>query len=639
MENRFLPICRKDMLERGWEQVDFVYITGDAYVDHPSFGASIITRVLEDMGFNVAFLAQPDFHSVNDFKRFGEPRLGFLVSAGNIDSMVAHYTVAKRKRNYDYYSPGGKMGLRPDRATLVYSKKIREAYPETAIILGGLEASLRRFGHYDYWDDTVMKSLLVESGADILTYGMGENILRRIAELLNKNIPVNKIRDVRGTVWLGQRNDKIHFEVGGSWDFESVKNDKKEYAKAFALQYKNQDNISGKALVEYYGDKMLVQNPPMSPLTREELDEVYALPYMRNYHFSYEAQGGVPAIEEVKFSLTHNRGCFGGCNFCALAFHQGRSVRSRSIKSVVEEAKLLTAMPDFKGYINDVGGPTANFRGPACDKQLKSGVCAERKCLAPTPCKNLKADHSEYIELLTEIEKLPKVKKVFIRSGIRFDYLLADKSPSGNAFFKKLVKDHVSGQLKVAPEHCSESVLKLMGKPEFSVYEKFRNRYFELTKSFNKEQYLVPYLMSSHPGSKLQDAIKLSEFIRKWNYNPEQVQDFYPTPGTASTVMFYTGLDPFTLNEVYVPRSPEEKRMQRALLQCKDPKNADLVRKALKIARREDLIGNSKNCLVAPSYKDRVEKARQNNKIKSLKNSSHQNNKKQTKRNTKGKRR
>ncbi|MBQ6935216.1 MAG: YgiQ family radical SAM protein, partial [Clostridia bacterium] len=425
---------------------------------------------------------------------------------------------------------------------------------------------------------------------------------------------------------------------GGSWDFETVKNDKKEYAKAFALQYKNQDSISGKALVEFYGDKMLVQNPPMSPLTQEELDEVYALPYMRDYHFSYEKLGGVPAIEEVKFSLTHNRGCFGGCNFCALAFHQGRSVRSRSIESVVEEARLLTTMPDFKGYINDVGGPTANFREPACEKQLKSGVCADKKCLAPAPCKNLKADHSEYIELLTQIERLPKVKKVFIRSGIRFDYLLVDKSPSGNAFFKKLVKDHVSGQLKVAPEHCSESVLKLMGKPEFSVYEKFRNRYFELTKSFNKEQYLVPYLMSSHPGSKLQDAIKLSEFIRRWNYNPEQVQDFYPTPGTASTVMFYTGLDPFTLNEVYVPRSPEEKRMQRALLQCKDPKNADLVRKALKIAHREDLIGNTKNCLVVPSYKDRVEKAKHINKQKSLKNTSRQNNKMQTKRNTKGKR-
>ena len=401
------------------------------------------------------------------------------------------------------------------------------------------------------------------------------------------------------------------------------------------MQYKNQDSVSGKALVEYYGDKKLVQNPPMEPLTREELDEVYNLPYMRDYHFSYKDKGGVPAIEEVKFSLTHNRGCFGGCNFCALAFHQGRSVRSRSIESVVSEAKLLTELPDFKGYINDVGGPTANFRGPACEKQLKSGVCADKKCLAPSPCKNLKADHSEYIELLYQIEKLPKVKKVFIRSGIRFDYLLADKSPSGNAFFKKLVKDHVSGQLKVAPEHCSPNVLKLMGKPEFSVYEKFRNRYFELTKSFNKEQYLVPYLMSSHPGSRLQDAIKLSEFIKKWNYNPEQVQDFYPTPGTASTVMFYTGLDPFTLNEVYVPRSPEEKRMQRALLQCRDPKNAELVRKALIKAKREDLIGYSKNCLVAPSYKDRVEKARQGAKTNNRKNNSKQNNKMKSKRNNK----
>ncbi len=619
-ENKFLPTTKKEMEALGWSEPDFIYVSGDAYVDHPSFGSAIITRVLEDMGFKVAFLSQPDFNSLKDFKRFGEPRLAFLVSAGNIDSMVAHYTVAKRKRNYDYYSAGGKTGLRPDRATICYSQKIKEAYPASTVILGGLEASLRRFSHYDYWSDSIMKSVLIDSGADILTYGMGENILRRIAELLDKNIPINKIRDVRGTVWLGKRDDKVHFDIGGSWDFKDIKESKRKYAEAFALQYKNQDSISGKALVEYYGDKMLVQNPPMMPLSREELDEVYRLPYVRDYHFSYKDKGGVPAIEEVKFSLTHNRGCFGGCNFCALAFHQGRSVRSRSIESVVEEAKLLTEMPDFKGYINDVGGPTANFREPACEKQLKSGVCTERKCLAPTPCKNLKADHSEYIELLKKIEKLPKVKKVFIRSGIRFDYLLADKSPSGNEFFKKLVKDHVSGQLKVAPEHCSESVLRLMGKPDFKVYENFRNRYFELTKSFNKEQYLVPYLMSSHPGSKLSDAIKLSEFIRKWNYNPEQVQDFYPTPGTASTVMFYTGLDPFTLNEVYVPSSPEEKRMQRALLQYKDPKNADLVRKALKIAKREDLIGYSKNCLVAPSYKERVENARKNqNKSKNQK--------------------
>ncbi len=606
----FLPITLKEVEERGWAEVDFVYVCGDAYVDHPSFGAAIITRVLEAQGFNVAFLAQPKFNNCDDFKRFGKPRLGFLVSAGNIDSMVAHYSVAKRKRNYDYYSPGGKFGLRPDRATEVYCKLIREAYPDTAIIIGGLEASLRRFAHYDYWDDKILESLLVSSGADILTYGMGENIIRKIAQLLDKGVPINKIRDVRGTVWLGERGDKIHYDYTGEWDIEHLKTDKEYYAKAFAVQYKNQDSVYGKALVEYYGDKMLVQNPPMPPLEREELDEVYDLPFMRTYHPSYEKEGGVPAITEVQFSLTHNRGCFGGCNFCALAFHQGRSVRSRSIESVVEEAKLLTEMKGFKGYINDVGGPTANFRYPACDKQIKSGVCADKKCLAPEPCKNLKADHSEYIRLLSEIEKIPKIKKVFIRSGIRFDYLCADKSPSGNAFFKKLVKDHVSGQLKVAPEHCSGNVLRLMGKPDFKVYEKFKDRYFELTKSFGLEQYLVPYLMSSHPGSTLSDAVKLAEYIKRWNYNPEQVQDYYPTPGTASTVMFYTELDPFTMKKVYVPKTPEEKRMQRALLQCGDPKNADLVRTALRACHREDLIGFDKRCLVTPSYRDRVEQAK-----------------------------
>ena len=607
---KFLPVTLKEVEERGWAEVDFVYVCGDAYVDHPSFGAAIITRVLEAQGLNVAFLAQPKLYNCEDFTRFGKPRLGFLVSAGNIDSMVAHYTVAKRKRSYDYYSPGGKFGLRPDRATEVYCRLIREAYPDSPIIIGGLEASLRRFAHYDYWEDKVIESLLVSSGADILTYGMGENIIRKIAQLLDKGVPVNKIRDVRGTVWLGEKGDKIHFDYTGEWDSQKLKTDKAYYAEAFSVQYKNQDSAYGKALVEYYGDKMLVQNPPMPPLEREELDEVYALPFMRTYHPSYEKDGGVPAITEVQFSLTHNRGCFGGCNFCALAFHQGRSVRSRSIESVVEEAKLLTQMKDFKGYINDVGGPTANFRYPACEKQIKSGVCANKKCLAPEPCKNLKADHSEYIKLLSEIEKIPKIKKVFIRSGIRFDYLQADKTPSGNAFFKKLVKDHVSGQLKVAPEHCSGNVLRLMGKPDFKVYEKFRDRYFELTKSFGMEQYLVPYLMSSHPGSTLQDAVKLSEHIKRWNYNPEQVQDFYPTPGTASTVMFYTEIDPFTMKKVYVPKTADEKRMQRALLQCGDPKNADLVRTALKMCHREDLIGFDKKCLVKPSYKDRVEQAK-----------------------------
>ncbi len=608
----FFPVNKAQMEERGWEQPDFVYVCGDAYVDHPSFGAAIICRVLESMGFNICFLAQPDFKSEKAFTEFGEPRLGFLVSAGNIDSMVAHYTVSKHKRDYDYYSPGGKTGKRPDRATIVYTKLIKKAYPDVPVILGGLEASLRRFGHYDYWSDSVMKSVLVDSGADILTYGMGENIIRRIASLLDKGVPINKIRDVRGTVWLGKKGDKIHFDIGGQWDFNDIKTNKEEYARTFALQYKNQDSISGKALVEYYGDKMLVQNPPMKPLEREELDEVYGLPFMRDYHPSYEKDGGVPAIEEVKFSITHNRGCFGGCNFCALAFHQGRTVRSRSIESVVNEARLLTTLKGFKGYINDIGGPTANFRKPACEKQLKYGVCPDRKCLAPEPCRNLQADHSEYIELLKSVESVPGIKKVFIRSGVRYDYLLADKTPSGNAFFKKLVKDHVSGQLKVAPEHCSGDVLSLMGKSDFKVYEKFKDRYFELTKSFNKEQYIVPYLMSSHPGSTLKDAVKLAEYIKKWNYNPKQVQDYYPTPGTASTVMFYTGINPFTMKKVFVPKEDEEKRMQRALLQCADPKNAELVRKALHICHREDLIGFSEKSLVKPSYNDRVKSARKN---------------------------
>ena len=611
---QFLPVCAADVAERGWAEVDFVYVCGDAYVDHPSFGAAIITRVLEAEGFNVAFLAQPDFRSADDFTRFGKPRLGFLVSAGNIDSMVAHYTVSKHRRNYDYYSPGGKTGLRPDRAVDTYCRLIREAYPDSPIIIGGLEASLRRFAHYDYWSNKMVKSVLVSSGADILTYGMGENIIRRIAALLDKGVPVNKIRDVRGTVFLAKRGDKIHYPVGAEWDFSKISTDKRAYAEAFATQYKNQDSCYGKALAEYYGDLMLVQNPPMPPLERAELDKVYSLPFMRTYHPMYEKDGGVPAINEVRFSITHNRGCFGGCNFCALAFHQGRSVRSRSIENVVDEAKLLTTLPDFKGYINDVGGPTANFRKPACEKQLKSGVCADRKCLSPEPCKNLKADHSEYVELLEKIEELPKIKKVFIRSGIRYDYLMADRTPSGSAFFKKLVRDHVSGQLKVAPEHCSQNVLRLMGKPDFSVYNRFKDRYFDLCRSYGLEQYIVPYLMSSHPGSTLADAVKLAEYIKRWGYNPEQVQDFYPTPGTASTVMFYTGLDPFTMKEVYVPRTAAEKAMQRALLQCGDPKNADTVRKALHICRREDLIGFGDKCLVKPAYKDKVQNAKQNGK-------------------------
>lgn len=597
MSNRFLPITPEEIKELGWDRPDFVYVCGDAYVDHPSFGAAIITRVLEAAGFRIAFLAQPDYKSCEDFKKFGRPRLGFLVSAGNIDSMVAHYTAAKKKRSSDYYSPGGKAGKRPDRATIVYCNRIREAYGDVPIIIGGLEASLRRFAHYDYWSDSIRRSILVDSRADILTYGMGENILLRIAALLDKGVPVKKIRDVRGTVYLCPEGEKIHYPVAAEFDYNTLKADKRKYAEAFGIQYKNQDSINGQAIVEHYDGKILVQNPPMPPLEREELDRVYALPYMRTYHPIYEKDGGVPAIEEVRFSLTHNRGCFGGCNFCALAFHQGRTVRSRSIESVVAEAKKITEMPDFKGYIHDVGGPTANFRYPACKKQLKDGVCSARKCLAPTPCKNLVADHSEYIKLLEAIEALPRVKKVFIRSGIRFDYLLADPDES---FFKKLVRDNVSGQLKVAPEHCSSAVLRCMGKPDFDVYQKFRKRYFELTKSIGKEQYLVPYLMSSHPGSTLKDALELALCLKRDHYAPEQVQDYYPTPGTASTVMFYTGIDPLTMKSVYVATDYHEKQLQRALLQYNRPQNAHLVREALIKLGREDLIGYGPECLVLP---------------------------------------
>ncbi len=597
MNTEFLPLTRADMDARGWDRPDFVYVSGDAYVDHPSFGAAIITRVLEAEGFRVAFLSQPDYKSCDAFKEFGKPRLGFLVSAGNIDSMVAHYTVSKKKRSYDYYSPGGKMGKRPDRAVIVYCNRIREAYGDVPIILGGLEASLRRFAHYDYWDDKVRRSVLVDSRADLLTYGMGENILRRIAKLLDKGVPIKKIHDVRGTVYLTTRDDKPHFEVAGAWDYDELKTNKKLLAEAFGVQYKNTDSVSGKALVEYYDAKMLVQNPPMPPLERDELDAVYALPYTRKVHPSYDKDGGVPAIAEVETSITHNRGCFGGCNFCALAFHQGRTVRSRSIESVVAEAKLITESPNFKGYINDVGGPTANFRSPACKKQLEHGVCTHRKCLAPKPCPNLEVDHSEYIELLKAVERVPKVKKVFIRSGIRFDYVMADKNED---FFKKLVRDHVSGQLKVAPEHCANNVLTCMGKPNIEVFESFKKRYFELTKSIGKEQYLVPYLMSSHPGSRLEDAVELACYLKTWGYAPEQVQDFYPTPGTASTVMYYTGIDPLTMKPVWCAVDYHDKKLQRALLQWSKPENAPLVREALKKCHREDLIGFTKECLVKP---------------------------------------
>lgn len=594
-ENKFLPVCYDGMKEYGWDRPDFVYVIGDAYVDHPSFGPAIISRVLENAGFRVCILSQPDYKSADAFKEFGRPRLGFLVSAGNIDSMVAHYTVSKKKRNYDYYSPGGKAGNRPDRAVIVYCNRIREAYGDVPIIIGGLEASLRRFAHYDFWDNKVRRSILVDSRADILTYGMGENILIRLAELLDKGVPIKKIHDVRGTVYLTSPDDKIHFPYVNTYTYDELKTDKEAYANAYKIQYLNQDSISGKAVVEYYDNKMLVQNPPMRPLEREELDKVYSLPYMRTYHPSYKKDGGVPAIEEVRFSITHNRGCFGGCNFCALTFHQGRTVRSRSIQSCVQEARLISQMPDFKGYIHDVGGPTANFRYPACDKQLKDGVCLNRKCLAPTPCKNLKADHTEYIKLLNAIKAVDGVKRVFIRSGIRYDYMLADKDP---AFFKKLVTDHVSGQLKVAPEHICDNVLALMGKPSVNVYEKFKSLYFKYSSECGKEQYIVPYLMSSHPGSTLNDALELALYLKKNGIRPEQVQDFYPTPGTVSTVMYYTGINPLNGKKVYCTTDYKEKQMQRALLQYNKKENYDLIREAIKLCSREELIGNGKDCLI-----------------------------------------
>ena len=597
--SEFLPITPADVASRNWSEVDFVYVTGDAYVDHPSFGVSIISRVLESEGYRVAILSQPDYKSCEDFKRFGRPRLGFLVTSGNIDSMVAHYTVSKKKRTYDYYSPGGKAGLRPDRAVIVYSNRIREAYGDVPIIIGGLEASLRRFAHYDYWDDRVRRSILVDSRADILTYGMGENILTRIAKLLDKGVPIKKIRDVRGCVFLAKKGEKVYFDSIETADYDVLKTDKKAYASAFALQYKNTDSVHGKAIIEYYGDKMLVQNPPMPPLSREELDKVYSLPYARDYHPDYESVGGVPAITEVKFSITHNRGCFGACNFCAIAFHQGREVRSRSVESVVNEARLIAKMPDFKGYINDVGGPTANFRYPSCDKQAECGVCPNKKCLAPKPCKNLKVDHTEYADMLSEIESIDGIKKVFVRSGIRFDYLIYDEDDS---FFEQLVRHHVSGQLKVAPEHCAANALAMMGKPSIDVFEKFKKKYFALSEKAGLEQYLVPYLMSSHPGATMKDAVEMALWLKKWGYSPEQVQDFYPTPGTISTVMYYTGIHPMTGKSVYVTTDYREKQLQRALLQFSKPENANLVREALRKAGREDLIGNDPECLVRNAF-------------------------------------
>lgn len=579
-------------LPEGTSQVDFVYVNGDAYVDHPSFGAAIITRLLEDAGFTVGMIAQPEWKSAfkNGSKmgvcRFGKPRLGFLVSAGNIDSMVAHYTASKKKRSDDYYSPDKEAGHRPDRATIVYCNRIRQAYGNVPIIIGGLEASLRRFAHYDYWDNKVRRSILIDSGADILSYGMGEYSILTLAKLLDKGVPIEKLRDIKGTVVKVPLDYTPNYDCIETYSYETLKTDKKAYADAFKIQYSNSDS-HGKALVEYYDNCKIVQNPPAPILSRDELDKVYSLPYTRTWHPYYDKFGGIAALDEVEFSVTHNRGCFGGCAFCAIAYHQGRNVVSRSKESVLAEAKLLTTLPRFKGYIHDVGGPTANFRyGPCKDvRDGKRGVCNNRRCLAPALCKNLIVDHTEYVDILREMRKIPGIKKVFVRSGVRFDYVVADKD---NTFLNELVRNHVSGQLKVAPEHISAKVLSKMGKPNVEVYNTFCNRYFECTKKAGLEQYLVPYLMSSHPGSTINEAIDLALYLKKNNIRPEQVQDFYPTPSTASTTMYYTGIDPFSGNEVYIPDSYEEKKIQRALLQYNRPENKALVKKAIDNSGRHD---------------------------------------------------
>ncbi len=613
----FLPITKKEMQNYGWQQPDFIIVTGDAYVDHPSFGTAIISRVLQHNGYKVCIIPQPK--SASDYTRFGAPRLAFLVNGGNIDSMVAHYTAAKKRRSDDSYTPGGKAGARPDRATIVYCKKLREIFGDVPIAIGGVEASLRRFAHYDYWDDAVRPSILIESSADLLMYGMGEKHIVEIANRLAGGEKISELQNILGTCFKIKASDFSYIE--GSREcpsFEMVKenteNGKKQYAIATKIQHDEMDAVRGKTVIQKHGDLILVQNPPIPPLNEAEMDEVYSLPFMRDYHPSYEAMGGVPAISEVKFSIIHNRGCFGNCNFCSLAYHQGRVISARSHESVIKEAKKITQMDDFKGYIHDVGGPTANFRKPACKGQLQRGACADKKCLAPTMCPAVEVDHSDYLKLLRELRKLPKVKKVFIRSGIRFDYLIADKNEE---FFKELINHHVSGQLKVAPEHCSNNVLKYMGKPPIEVYNKFEKRFYELTKSVGKQQYLVPYLMSSHPGSAMKDAIELAVFLKRNNLHPEQVQDFYPTPGTISTAMFYTGLDPNTLKPVYVPKTAKEKAEQRALLQYFKPENRQLVMSALKKCGRYDLIGTGKNCLIAP---DKNEKNTPQKKKKTIRN-------------------
>lgn len=627
----FLPMNIKEVKARGWDEVDFVYVMGDSYVDHPSFGAAIITRVLEDCGYKVAVLSQPDWKNDADFLQFGKPRLGFFVTAGNIDSMVAHYTVAKRKRSDDAYTAGGKNGKRPDRAVTVYSNIIRRLYPDSVIIIGGLEASLRRFAHYDYWKNTVMPSVLFDSKADIISYGMGELQTIEMAKRLSEGYPVEALYDIRGICYAVKTSDYVPKTVVELPSYERVCESKKDYAIAARKELEEADAVRGKTLIQRHGNYILIQNPPMQPLNTKQLDYVYSLPYERWYPQCYEKLGGVPGIQEVLFSITHNRGCFGACNFCSLAFHQGRAVTVRSKQSVIDEAKAFLNDKRFKGYISDVGGPTANFRLPSCEKQKKAGLCKSRKCLAPTPCPNMQVSHTEYLDILRELRKLDGIKKVFIRSGIRFDYLMEDQS---DEFFEELVKYHISGQLRVAPEHCSAAVLDRMGKPHIETYKKFCDKFYKLTGQMNKDQYIVPYLMSSHPGSTLKDAVELALFCKRENIHPKQVQDFYPTPGTISTCMFYTGIDPYTMKEVYVPKSEEEKSMQRALLQYFIPENKSKVIKALIKAGRKDLIGYDSKCLVQPMSNQNNYKGNnkgQKSSYNSNKNNSRNRNGKQTK--------
>lgn len=593
----FLPISKKDMQDRGIEQLDFICITGDSYVDHPSFGISIISRIIEDSGFTVGIIAQPDWHSDRNFTKLGRPKYAFLITAGNIDSMVAHYTAAKKKRSDDAYTAGGRAGKRPDRAAIVYSKAVKRIYgDDMPVALGGLEASLRRFAHYDYWDDAVRPSVLEDSGADLLMYGMSEHQVVEICKRLAGGENIHDLRDIRGTAYLCDPKD-TPLGAAECPSLALCRENKEEYAKACKIQYDWQDEVYGKTVIQRQTSKMLVQLPPALSLTTSELDHVYELPYMRTYHPIYEAEGGVPGIKEVEFSITHNRGCFGNCNFCSIALHQGRRISVRSKESILREAKLLTTLPNFKGYIHDVGGPTANFRAPSCTHQLKYGLCKGRKCLAPQPCKNLEVNHEEYLDILREIRKIKGIKRVFIRSGIRYDYLIEDEN---DEFMRELIEYHVSGQLKVAPEHCSAAVLDMMGKPHIEAYKKFQDKFYRMTGQIGKEQYLVPYLMSSHPGSTLKEAVELAQFLKSLKMRPEQVQDFYPTPGTISTCMFYTELDPYTMKKVYVPKTAEEKGMQRALLQYFKPENRRRCIEALIKAHRTDLIGMGKDCLVKP---------------------------------------